>query len=70
MSHASSVLLGWVVRVAPLYADVPSGPAVGDKVPPLKVFAVTGAVGNKEVDYAAARKDKPTIYNFVQTDKK
>jgi hypothetical protein len=46
-------------------SDVQSGPAVGDKVAPLKVFDATGAHKDKEVDYAAERKDKPTVYLFV-----
>jgi hypothetical protein len=57
-----------VIWTAPLLAEVASGPAAGEKVPPLKVFAVTGEQENKEIDYAAERKDKPTIYVFVQAD--
>jgi hypothetical protein len=45
--------------------DVQSGPAVGDKVAALKVFDATGTHKDKEVDYAAERKDKPTVYLFV-----
>jgi len=37
----------------------------GDKVAPLKVYAVTGDPKGKEVDYAGLRKDKPTVYAFV-----
>lgn len=47
------------------HADVTSGPTVGEKVPALKVFAVTGDPENKELDYTAQRKDKPTVYVFV-----
>jgi len=47
--------------------DVPSGPKVGEKVPALKVFAVAGSVENKEVDYTAERKEKPTLYVFVKS---
>jgi hypothetical protein len=49
--------------------DVSSGPDQGKKVPPLKVFDATGPNKGKEVDYAAERKDKPTIYIFIQADK-
>src|SRR5262245_38570543 len=49
--------------------DVPSGPYQGKKVPPLKVFDATGPNKEKEVDYAAERKDKPTIYLLIQADK-
>jgi len=49
--------------------DVDSGPAKGAKVPPLKVYAVSGPHKEKEVDYAADRKEQPTIYIFVQGSK-
>jgi hypothetical protein len=49
-------------------ADVESGPKAGEKVAELKVFAVTGPIENKDVDYAAERKDEPTVYLFVQTE--
>jgi hypothetical protein len=46
-------------------ADTPSGPKEGDKVPPLKAYAVNGDEKEKDVDFLAQRKDKPTIYVFV-----
>ncbi len=46
----------------------PSGPTAGDKVPPLTVQAVVGKIENKQVDYAAERKDKPTIYLFILSE--
>src|SRR4029077_2960581 len=49
--------------------DVDSGPEHGKKVPALKVFDATGNSQDKEVDYVAERKDKPTVYVFVQADK-
>ena len=49
--------------------DVDSGPESGKKVPALKVFDATGPKQDKEVDYAAERKDKATVYVFVQADK-
>lgn len=54
-----------------LWADeeVQSGPEPGQKVPALKVFAVSGAHENKELDYAADRKNKPTVYVFIRADK-
>lgn len=48
-------------------ADITSGPPKGEKTPALKVFAVIGMVEDKEVDYVAERKDKPTIYVFVKS---
>ena len=41
---------------------------MGAAVPALKVFAVTGAVENKDIDYAAERADKPTIFVFIQAE--
>lgn len=52
----------------PLWADVASGPKVGEKPPPLPVFAVTGDPKDKDVDYSAQRKDKPTVFLFVQQE--
>src|SRR5439155_17218567 len=49
-------------------ADVESGPKVGDKVPALKAFGVVGPVEGKEADFAAERKDAPTVYLFVQAE--
>jgi cytochrome oxidase Cu insertion factor (SCO1/SenC/PrrC family) len=58
-----------VVLVGVLHADVESGPAAGSKVEPLKVLVATGDSAGKELDYATLRKDKPTIFAFVQADK-
>ena len=49
-------------------ADVESGPKAGEKVPALKVYGVVGDVENKETDFAADRKDAPTIYLFVAAE--
>ena len=49
--------------------ETKSGPDKGEKVSALKVFAATGEQEGKDVDYIAERKDKPTIYVFVQADK-
>jgi hypothetical protein len=49
--------------------DVTTGPTKGEKVPALKVQDVTGLNKDKEVDYAAERKDKPTVYFLIQADK-
>ena len=50
-------------------ADVESGPKAGAAIAPLKVFAVTGAIEGKELDYAKERKDEPTVYFFVNAEK-
>jgi hypothetical protein len=48
--------------------DIESGPKAGDKVPALKAFGLVGPVEGKETDYAADRKDAPTVYLFVQAE--
>ena len=50
-------------------ADVDSGPAVGTAVSALKVSVVTGDRAGKELDYAADRGAKPTVYVFVPHEK-
>jgi hypothetical protein len=70
--NKSSVLGAAVVLLAalPAFADkVESGPETGVVVPALKVYDVTGPHADKELDYAADRKDKPTVYLFVVADK-
>jgi len=62
-------LLAVLLNTATARADVESGPAKGEKASALKVMAVTGDQENKELDYAAQRKDKPTIYVFILADK-
>lgn len=51
---------------APLAQADESGPKAGEKVPALKAYGIVGAVEGKEADFAAERKDAPTIYIFVQ----
>jgi len=50
-------------------ADVDSGPAVGNPVPELKVYVVTGEHADKEVTISAERGEKPTVWLFVPKDK-
>ncbi|HTN75380.1 MAG TPA: hypothetical protein VL096_09040 [Pirellulaceae bacterium] len=50
-----SMLAIWVV----------TGVAQGEDLQPLKLFAVTGSAAGNEVDYLAERKDKTTIYLFL-----
>ena len=50
-------------------ADVASGPKEGEKAAALPVYAVTGDPKEKDVDYTATRKDKPTVYVFVNKEK-
>jgi hypothetical protein len=49
-------------------ADMESGPKAGEKVPALKVFGVVGTVEGKEADFAADRKELPTVYVFVAAE--
>lgn len=63
------VIVGLVLPCVAGAQDLPSGPDKDKKVPPLKVFDATGPNKDKEVDYAAERKDKPTIYILIQAEK-
>ena len=49
--------------------DVPSGPEKGKKAPALRVFDATGPNKDKDVDYVAQRKGRPTVYAFVRADR-
>ena len=55
------------VRAA-VAADLQSGPEPGSAAPALKVLAATGDKAGQEVDFPAERKDKVTVYAFVQAD--
>jgi hypothetical protein len=68
-SACLSVSLIFVATSLAFAQDVASGPEKGKDVPTLKVFDGTGSNQGKEVDYAADRKDKPTVYLFVQSEK-
>ena len=70
MRHVLTVLaIAWAMIPQTVQADVDSGPAVGTAVSALKVFVVTGDQAGKEVDYAADRGAKPTIYVFIPHEK-
>ena len=62
------VLCLCLLPVPAVRADVASGPKEGEKTPPLPVYAITGEPKDKDVDYSAERKDKPTVYIFVQAE--
>jgi hypothetical protein len=59
----------WLLALPAQAQDVASGPEKGSKVSELKVYDATGSHKDKEVDYAAARQDKPTVYLFVNAEK-
>jgi len=72
MKFGISILscLAWGVLVSVVASDAAvAGPADGNEVPSLKVAAVAGLVTGEEKDFAAERKEQPTIYVFVQADK-
>jgi hypothetical protein len=69
MGRHAILCLALFAPIAARAQDVASGPAKGEKVPALKVFDATGENADKDVDYAAERKDKPTVYLFVRADK-
>jgi hypothetical protein len=52
--------------VSPVRAADESGPKAGTQVPALKAYGVAGIAEGKEIDFAAERKDEPTVYVFVQ----
>jgi hypothetical protein len=58
----------WLAQLV-VAGGVESGPAKGEKLPPLKVHALTGEQKGKDVDFAADRKDALTVYVFVRADK-
>jgi len=62
-------LLLLIAALAGAADDLKSGPAVGDDVADLKVFAVTGADAGKDIDIASARAQRPTVYLFVQSER-
>jgi hypothetical protein len=64
----SLIVLAAIACLAPA-AAFESGPAGGTTVAELKVYDVTGPHAGAEVDYAADRKTKPTIYVFVLAEK-
>jgi hypothetical protein len=49
--------------------DIPPRSDQDKKAPALKVHDVTGPNKGKELDYTAERKNKATVYAFVQADK-
>ncbi|MFO0822118.1 MAG: hypothetical protein U0792_03195 [Gemmataceae bacterium] len=65
---AFGVLAALLLAGSIAWADVESGPKAGERVPALKAFGVVGSVEGKEADFAADRKDAPTIYIFVKAE--
>ena len=64
-----ALMVGLLLAVPALAADVESGPEKGAKVPALKVFTATGDNEKKTVDYPGTFKEKPTLYFFVNAEK-
>lgn len=65
----TALTLAILAMATAAFADVASGPKTGDKPAELKVYAVTGESKEKDVNYTELRKDKPTVYVFVQAEK-
>jgi hypothetical protein len=70
VTHRVGVSLGVVVLLsaASASAQISSGPQAGAAIEALPVYAVTGDHGGGEVNYAMERKDKPTLYVFIQAE--
>ncbi|QEL20299.1 hypothetical protein [Limnoglobus roseus] len=62
-------MLVLLTAAAACQADVESGPKAGEKVGEVKVTVVVGEKEGKEIDFAAERKDEPTVYLFVNAEK-
>ena len=64
-------VLTLAILAAPLLADddLTSGPKKGAKLPALKVYNCTGDDKEKTTDHVAARKDKVTLYYFINAEK-
>ena len=67
LSIMTGIVAGLMTAVA--LAEIESGPKVGIAVSPLKVFVATGDSAGKELEIAADRGAKPTIYLFLQHDR-
>jgi hypothetical protein len=67
--HYLASLIALVFPQLAIAQDMMSGPEKGAAVPALKVFDATGAFKDKDADYAADRKDKPTVYLFINAEK-
>jgi len=70
MRIIQSALIATIIFVTSVArADIESGPNVGTAVTALKVFAATGDHAGKELDFAADRGAKPTVYVFIPYDR-
>lgn len=69
MSTVRNAFLMFIVAISVVHADTLLEPKVGTNVAPLKVFAATGEHADKELDYAAQRGAKPTLYIVLQHER-
>jgi hypothetical protein len=58
-----------LMLATPAWADVESGPPVGEKVPALQALGVTGEGAGRELDFAAKRGGKPTLYVLLPAER-
>jgi hypothetical protein len=59
-------LVTFTLAAGAALADVMSGPPAGEALAPLKVYAATGPQKEKELDYAAERKEKTTVFLLLR----
>ena len=62
-------LICLIFATSAAFADVNSGPAVGQAIEGFSVEAVTGASSGQKADVVASRGPKTTVYAFVSSDK-
>ena len=62
----TALILAGALFALPALAQVTSGPEVGSAVQPVKVAVLTGPQEGKDIEYAAERKNKPTLYVFLR----
>ena len=69
MQTAGNVFLISIIAISMARADTLTEPKVGTAITPLKVSVATGEHSGKDVDYAAERGAKPTVYIFIQHER-
>ena len=69
MRRLVALVVVFVLSSSLAFADLDSGPGNGKALEPLKVVVVAGESSGKELDFVAERKDKPTVFVLVVSDK-
>lgn len=68
LSQFAAMVLALAFSPSALVAQVESGPKAGSNLEPLKVVVATGNAVGQELDFTAERKEKSTIFAFVQAE--